>query len=73
VLEGAARQALQRRDEAMDAVGWEIETKELDGDETIALGIEAPKHRTQRARTDLMKNSKRTEGIRRRTRSVGVQ
>jgi hypothetical protein len=73
MVQRAACQALQRGDEPVDAVGRQIQPEELDGDEAIVFRIEPAKYRPQGSRTNLMKNSKRTEGIRRWAGSVGVQ
>ena len=67
-------QPLELGDELMHALGRQIESEQLDGDETIVLGFIGAKHRTQRARADLMKNAKWTERVgRRSTGSVRVQ
>jgi hypothetical protein len=58
----------------MDALGREIESKDFDGHETIVIGIERPKHRSQCAGANLMENPEWTEGLwRRSTRSVRLQ
>jgi hypothetical protein len=51
------------------AIGWKIESEELDGNQLVLFGIVGPKNRTQCACSDLMKNAKRTE--RPRMRSAG--
>jgi hypothetical protein len=58
----------------MAALGREIQFEQLDGDEALAGGIVRAKDRTQGSRTNLMKNSKRSEGVGRRSASsVSVQ
>ena len=55
---------VQLRDERRGLFGREIETKHLDRDEPIAIGagrLVSTKHRTQRARTNLMENPERPE------------
>jgi hypothetical protein len=49
----------------VNALRREIGGEDLDGDEAIAVRIEGTEYRTQRSRTNLMKNPKRTEGVRR--------
>jgi hypothetical protein len=67
-------ETLEQPDELMNALGTNIEFEEFDRDNAIALDVVAAKHRPQRACTDLMKYSKRTERIwRRRARSFRVQ
>jgi hypothetical protein len=63
--EAAVDQALEFGDELMSALGRQVESEDFDGDETIPVRIVRTKHRTQRAGTDLMKNAKWTEGVRR--------
>ena len=60
-------QALERRDQLMDPLGRQIELEELDGDEPLVLRIVGAKHRSKSPRTDLMKNAKRSERVRRRS------
>ena len=58
----------------MDALGRQIEPEQLDGDETIAIGIEGAKDGSRCAGANLMENPEWTEGFwRRGTRSVRVQ
>ncbi len=55
---------VQFRDERGGLFGREIETKHLDRHEPIAIGasrLVRTKHRTQRARTNLMENPERPE------------
>ncbi len=55
---------VQLRDERGGLFGREIETKHLDRHEPIAIGagrLVRTKHRTQRARTNLMENPERPE------------
>jgi hypothetical protein len=55
-------------------IGREIETEQFDGDEAILLGVIGAKYRAKSARTDLMENTKGSEGVRRRgAGSVRVQ
>ena len=51
----------------MHALGRQVEPEQLDGDEALALAIVRAKHRSQRPRTDLMKNTKRSERVGRRS------
>jgi hypothetical protein len=56
------------------AIGREIESEELDGDQLVLLRIVGTKNRTQCACSDLMKNAKRTKRPRmRRAGSFRVQ
>jgi hypothetical protein len=58
----------------MRALRRQIEFEELDGDETLAGRIVCTKYRSQRSRTDLMKDPKTSERVRRRIASrVSVQ
>jgi hypothetical protein len=50
----------------MDPLGRQIEFEELDRDEPLAFRIVSPEHRSKSPRTDLMKNTKRSERIWRR-------
>ena len=59
-------QTFERRDELMDTLGRQIELEELDRDEPLAFRIVRPKHRSESPRTDLMKNTKRSERVWRR-------
>ena len=58
---------LEFGDELVRAFGWKIETEQFDGDEAILLGLICAKHGAQRARTDLMKYTKRPESVGRRS------
>jgi len=49
--------------ELMHAFGRQVEREQLDGDEAFGLLIERTEHRSERSRTNLMKNSKRTKGV----------
>ena len=51
----------QFADELVDVVRREIEREELDGHRPIARRVVRAKHRSPRPRTDLMKNTKRSE------------
>ena len=67
-------QTLEFGNELMDALGRQVELKEFDGHEALAVRIERAKHGSQRAGANLMENPEWTEGFwRRRTRSVRVQ
>ena len=67
-------QALEFGDELMRPLRREIEFEEFHRDEPLARRIVGAKHRPQRARPDLMKNAKRSEGVRRGSASsVSVQ
>ena len=67
-------QPLEFGDELMPALRRQVEFEQLDGDEPLARRIVRAKHRSQGSRTNLMKNSKRSEGVRRRSASsVSVQ
>jgi hypothetical protein len=59
-------EAFEGRDELMDAFGRQIELEELDGDQTLAVRIVRSKYRSEGARADLMKNTKRSERVWRR-------
>jgi hypothetical protein len=67
--EVGVNQRLQLGHEPVHAIGREIESEELDGNQLVLVGIVGTKHRTQSACADLMKNAKRTE--RPRIRSTG--
>jgi hypothetical protein len=58
-------QTVERRHELMDTLRWQIQFEELDGDKTFTLRIVRTEHRTQRPRTNLMKNTKRSKCVRR--------
>jgi hypothetical protein len=48
------------------AFGWQIEMKQLDGDERVQCGsVVRPKYRPESTSADLMKNPKGPEGVRR--------
>jgi len=58
----------------MHTLGRQVESKEFDGDEPVAIRIEGPKDRSQCAGANLVENPEWTEGFwRRGTRSVRVQ
>ena len=61
VIQLRGNQPLELGDESMDAFRWQIEREELDGNRPVASRIVGEKHRTQSSRTDLMKNTKRSE------------
>jgi len=65
--EVSVNQRLQLGHEPVHAIGWEIESEELDGNELVLLGIVGAKDRAQCACSDLMKNAKRTERPRMRS------
>ena len=54
---------LERGDELMHALRRQIEAKELDCNEALALRVISAEHRTQRPCTHLMKNTKRSERV----------
>jgi hypothetical protein len=61
-------------DKLMHALGRQIESKELDGDKAVAIGIKRAKHGAQCAGADLMENPEGTEGLwRRSTHSIRLQ
>lgn len=66
MLELRRDQFFEFGDELVNALRGKVETEELDGDETIAILIECTKYRSQCTIADLMQDTKRTEGIRRR-------
>ena len=66
-------QPLEFSNELMHALGRQVESKEFDGDEPVAIRIECPKHRPQSAGANLVENPEWTEGLRRSTRCVRVQ
>ncbi len=67
-------QPLELGDEPMDSLGRQIETKQLDGDETIVVRIVRTKDGSRCAGANLMENPEGTEGVwRRGARSVRVQ
>ena len=58
----------------MDTFGREVESKQLDGDETVAIWIVRTKDRSQLSGANLMENPKWTERVWvRSTGSVRVQ
>ena len=62
------------RDELMAAFRRQVQLEQLDRDEPLARRVVRPKHGPQGSRTDLMKNSIRSERVRRRSASsVSVQ
>ena len=59
-------QALEGRHQLVHALGRQVQLEELDGNEALALRVvKRAKHRPQRPRTNLMKNTKPTECVRR--------
>ena len=67
-------QLVELGDELMDALGWQVEPKELDGDDAIGLRVPRPVDRTERPGANLMENAERSEGVRwRGAGSVRVQ
>ena len=59
--EVGVNQRLKLGREAVHAIGREIESEELDGNQLVLFGIVGTKYRTQCACSDLVKNAKRTE------------
>jgi len=51
------------RDQLVNALRRQVQSKQLHGDQSLAFGIVRPKDRTQCASADLMKNSERTEPL----------
>jgi hypothetical protein len=58
-----SNEALEPRDELMYFFGREIQIEELHRDEALALRVVGAEHRSQRPRTNLMKNTKRSERV----------
>jgi hypothetical protein len=56
-------QALEFADQLMDALGRQVEPEDFDGNQPIALRFIRAKHRTQSTGTDLMEDTKWTEGV----------
>jgi hypothetical protein len=56
-------QSLEIGDQFVNALGREVDSEELDGNELVLPGIVGSKHRAERARTNLMKNAERTERV----------
>jgi hypothetical protein len=54
-------QRLKLGDELVDALGRQVEPKELDRNELVLAGVVGAKDGAERARSDLMKNAKGTE------------
>ena len=74
VRQAGSDQPLEFSDELMHTLWRQIDTKDFDGDEAIAIGIESAKHGPKSAGTNLMENPEWTEGVwRRSSRSVRVQ
>jgi hypothetical protein len=59
-------QTFERPDEPVNPLRRQIEFEELDRNEPLAFRIVRPEHRSKSPRTDLMKNTKRSERIWRR-------
>jgi hypothetical protein len=59
-------QPFELLDEEMQALGWQIEAKQLDRNEAIVAGIVRSKDRTERSCSDLMENPERSERVGRR-------
>jgi hypothetical protein len=57
----------------MHAFRGQVDLEELDGDKTLPLRVVRPKDRSQGPRTNLMKNTKRSERIWRWAGGFGVQ
>jgi hypothetical protein len=55
---------LQLRDEPVNLFGRQIEAEDLDGDELVFFGAVRSKNGTERACSNLMKNTKWTERLR---------
>ena len=67
-------QALERVDQLMHGIGWQIEAEQLDRNQPLAFCVISPKDRTKGASANLMQHAKRAERVRyRRAASVGVQ
>ncbi len=49
--------------ELMHTLGWQIQLEEFDRNQSLASGVISTKHRSQRPRTNLMKNTKRPERV----------
>ena len=60
-------QRLERGNELMHALGWQVEREAFDGNETLALSIVRAINRPESPCTDLMKNTKRSERVWRRS------
>jgi hypothetical protein len=54
---------LERVDELMNALRWEIELEELDCNQPLALSVISAKHGSERACTNLMENPKWSERV----------
>jgi hypothetical protein len=66
--------ALELGDELVAALGRQIELEQFDRDEPLMRRVVGAKYRPQGSRTNLMKNSIRSERVRRRSASsVSVQ
>jgi hypothetical protein len=65
IPETGGDQASQRRGEASDIFGKEVKFEGLDGDDAIALRIEAAENRTEDAAADLMQHAVLTKRGRR--------
>ena len=59
-------QLFELADQLVHALGRKIKPEKFDGDEPIAVRFVRAKHGTQSTSTDLMEDTKRTEGIGRR-------
>ena len=60
-VHSVVNQGLQLGYDPVNAIGWEIESEELDGNQLVLFRIVGTKNRTERAYADLMKNAERTE------------
>ena len=58
---------LESTDEPAHAVGRELDCEELDGNEPLAFRVITAKHGSECSRTDLMKNTERSERVRGRS------
>ena len=56
-------QLLEFIDQLMDALGRQVEAEDFDGNQAVALWFIRTKHRTQSTGTDLMEDTKWTEGV----------
>jgi len=66
--------SLELGDQLMHALGRQVELEQLDRDQPFPRCVVGPENGTERAGADLMKNTKRSERVRKRTtRSFGVQ
>jgi len=60
-------QPRERGDQLMNPFGRQIELEQFDCDESFAVRVVRPEDGPKSPRTDLMKNTKRSERVRRRS------